>query len=88
MNLTKNRITNHKNQLCYEESAFTILSFLFSVIVVYSQSVIDHPKTGLSLNNNSMITKVELTDTTTVMSIHTKYTHGWWIRIPKETYIL
>jgi len=66
---------------------FTCLLFLLSAIVVCSQTVIDHPKTGLSLNNNSTITKVELTDTTTVMLIHTKYTPGWWIRIPKETYI-
>ena len=66
---------------------FTCLLFLLSAIVVCSQTVIDHPKTGLSLNNNSTITKVELNDTTTVMSIHTKYTPGWWIRIPKETYI-
>jgi len=65
----------------------TCLLFLLSAIVVCSQTVIDHPKTGLSLNNNSTITKVVLTDTTTVMSIHTKYTPGWWIRIPKETYI-
>jgi thiol-disulfide isomerase/thioredoxin len=65
----------------------TCLLFLLSAIVVCSQTVIDHPQTGLSLNNNSTITKVELTDTTTIMSIHTKYTPGWWIRIPKETYI-
>ncbi|MBV5281573.1 MAG: thioredoxin family protein [Paludibacter sp.] len=66
---------------------FTCLLYLFSVLVVSSQTVIDHPTTGLSLHNNSTITKVELTDTTTIMSIHTKYTPGWWIRIPKETYI-
>jgi thiol-disulfide isomerase/thioredoxin len=70
-----------------KKNAFTILLFLFSAIVVYSQTVINNPKTGLSLNNNSTITKVELTDTTTVLYIHTKYTLGWWISIPKETYI-
>lgn len=70
-----------------KKSAFTILLFLFSAIVVYSQTVINNPKTGLSLHNNSTITKVELTDTTTVLYIHTKYTPGWWISIPKETYI-
>jgi len=70
-----------------KKHTFTILLFLFSAIVVYSQTVINNPKTGLSLNNNSTITKVELTDTTTVLSINTKYTPGWWISIPKETYI-
>ena len=70
-----------------KRSALTILLFLFSAIVVYSQTVINNPKTGLSLNNNSTITKVELTDTTTALYIHTKYVPGWWISIPKETYI-
>jgi thiol-disulfide isomerase/thioredoxin len=70
-----------------KKSTLSILLFLLSAIVVYSQSVIENPKTGLSLNNNSTITKVELTDTTTVLYIHTKYNPGWWISIPKETYI-
>ena len=70
-----------------KKNVFTILLFLFSAIVVYTQTIINNPKTGLSLNNNSTITKVELTDTTTVLSINTKYTPSWWISIPKETYI-
>ena len=70
-----------------KKNAFTILLLLFSAIVVYSQTVINNPKTGFSLNNNSTITKVELTDTTTALFIHTKYVPGWWISIPKETYI-
>ena len=41
-----------------------LLSFLFvfSVIDGYAQTVINNPQTGLSLNNNSTIKKVELTD--------------------------
>jgi len=70
-----------------KKNVFTILLFLFSAIVVYSQTVINNPKTGFSQHNNSTITKVELTDSTTVLSINTKYTPGWWISIPKETYI-
>jgi thiol-disulfide isomerase/thioredoxin len=56
-------------------------------MVVYAQTVIENPKTGLSLNNNSKITKVELTDSTTILSFHTTYIPGNWISIPKETYI-
>lgn len=70
-----------------KKTQLTILLFFLSAIVAYSQTVIENPKTGLSLNNNSTITKVELTDTATVLSIRTKYTPGWWISIPKETYI-
>lgn len=66
-----------------------LLSFLFvfSVIDGYAQTVINNPQTGLSLNNNSTIKKVELTDSTTVLHIHTIYNPGSWINIPKETYI-
>ena len=66
-----------------------LLSFLFvfSVIDGYAQTVINNPQTGLSVNNNSTIKKVELTDNTTVLHIHTIYNPGSWISIPKETYI-
>eukprot|EP00825_Cyclidium_porcatum_P023750 TRINITY_DN2635_c0_g1_i1.p1 TRINITY_DN2635_c0_g1~~TRINITY_DN2635_c0_g1_i1.p1 ORF type:complete len:238 (+),score=27.94 TRINITY_DN2635_c0_g1_i1:335-1048(+) len=70
-----------------KKTQLIFLLFLLSAIVAYSQSVIKNPRIGLSLNNNSTITKVELTDTATVLSICTKYTPGWWISIPKETYI-
>lgn len=70
-----------------KKNTLTILFFLLSVLVVYSQSVIENPKTGLSLNSNSKITKIELTDSTTILCFHTFYTPYWWINIPKETYI-
>jgi len=70
-----------------KKNVFTILLFLFSAIVVYSQTVINNPKTGFSQNNNSTITKVELTDSTTVLYIYTKLAPGSWITIPKEMYI-
>ena len=70
-----------------KKTQLIFLLFFLSAIVAYSQSVIKNPRTGLSLNNNSTITKVELTDTATILSICTKYTPGWWINIPKETYI-
>ncbi len=63
------------------------LILIFHIITLCAQTVIHNPKTGLSLNNNSTIQKVEITDSTTVLHIKTKYTPGWWINIPKETYI-
>lgn len=67
----------------------TLLAFLFvfHIIAVSAQAVIDNPKTGLSLNNNCTIKKVEITDSTTVLHVKTKCPPGWWINIPKETYI-
>jgi len=70
-----------------KKSTLTILLFLLSAIVVYSQSVIENPKTGLSLCGNVKITKVELTDSTTILHFHTYANPGQWISIPKETYI-
>lgn len=70
-----------------KKNAITILLFLLSAIVAYSQLVIENPKTGLSLMTNAKITKLELTDSTTILHFHTRYTPGWWINIPKETYI-
>ncbi len=34
------------------------------------------------------ITKVEFTDTATIVSFHEKYKPGWWIRISKECYLI
>ena len=70
-----------------KKHTFTLLLFLLSAIVVCSQTVIDHPTTGLSLNNYSTVTKVTLTDNTTVLYIQTKLAPGSWMTIPKETNI-
>jgi hypothetical protein len=61
-----------------KKNALTILSFLLSVIAVYSQSVIENPKTGLSLSKELRITKIELTDRATILYFHTSYTPGQW----------
>ncbi len=34
------------------------------------------------------ITKVEFTDTATIVSFHEKYKPGWWIKIAKDSYLL
>jgi len=70
-----------------KKKALISLLFILLGIVAFSQSVIENPKTGLSLNINSKITKVELTDSTSILYFRTLYNPGWWISIPKETYI-
>ena len=70
-----------------KKNTLIMLLFLLSVMVAYAQTVIENPKTGLCLANNIKITKVELTDSTTILSFHTTYIPGNWISIPRETYI-
>ncbi len=70
-----------------KKHTFTLLLFLLSALVVCSQTVIDQPTTGLSLNNYSTVTKVALTDSATVLYMQTKLAPGSWMTIPKETNI-
>lgn len=65
---------------------FFLVVFAIS-IGTFAQNVILNPKTGMSLGNNSIINKVVLTDSTTSLFITTNYTPGFWISIPKKTYI-
>lgn len=62
------------------------LSLLFSLIA-YSQTVIQHPQTGLTNAGNVNITSIELSDTATILSFHTIAGAGVWISIPSKTYI-
>ncbi len=64
----------------------TIL-FLLLPLLINAQIVNESPKTGLSTSPYVQITKTELTDTATVLSMHIYYTPGYWINIPKGTYI-
>ena len=64
----------------------TILVLAFSLIA-YSQTIIKNPATGLTTAGNITITEIEIGDSSTVLSFHTKFTPGNWIFIPKETYI-
>jgi thiol-disulfide isomerase/thioredoxin len=63
------------------------LVVLAMTIDIFAQNIILNPKTGMSVGNNSIINKVVLTDSTTSLFFTTNYTPGWWISIPKETYI-
>jgi thiol-disulfide isomerase/thioredoxin len=64
----------------------TILVLAFSLIA-YSQTIIKNPATGLTTAGNVTITEIVISDSTTVLSFHTKFKPANWIEIPKETYI-
>jgi len=64
----------------------TILSFLLSFLV-YSQTVIDHPTVGFAIASGVNLTKLELSDTATILSFRTRAIPGNWISIPSKTYI-
>lgn len=54
--------------------------------VIFSQKIIDNPDYGMSsLPGN--LTKIELTDSATIIHFYIKYQPGQWIFIPKESYI-
>ena len=60
-----------------------IVLFYFNV---HSQKIIDNPKHGMSTLPGN-ITKIELSDTATMLHFHVKYKPGRWISIPKKTFI-
>jgi len=64
-----------------------MLLLLFSAIVVYSQIVINNPKTGFSTSGNVNLTKIEVLDSATILSFRTYARPGDWISIPDKTYI-
>jgi thiol-disulfide isomerase/thioredoxin len=64
------------------------ISLVLFTTISYAQKIIINPKVGFDGNNpNLKITKVVLTDSTTILSFHTTSAPGSWIRIPKNTYI-
>jgi thiol-disulfide isomerase/thioredoxin len=61
--------------------------FLCFCAITFAQNVIENPKTGLTTAPYLKIKKIELTDTTTTLSLHISYIPGNWINIPTGTYI-
>jgi thiol-disulfide isomerase/thioredoxin len=53
---------------------------------VFAQKI-EFPQTGFSTAAYITIKAVEITDTATIFDFHTRYTPGYWIKIPKDTYI-
>ena len=62
---------------------FTLLMTLTTV----AQTVIEKPVYGVATSDYLRITKIELTDSSTVIHFHVHFRPGNWISIPKETYI-
>ncbi|RVT77544.1 TlpA family protein disulfide reductase [Flavobacterium sufflavum] len=65
---------------------FSILVALLMNCGVFSQKTIDKPDYGLS-NLPGKLTKIELTDSATIIHFYIKYQPGQWIQVPKDTYI-
>lgn len=65
---------------------FSILVALLMSCAVFSQKIIDKPDYGLS-NLPGKLTKIELTDSATIIHFYIKYPAGQWIQVPKDTYI-
>lgn len=64
---------------------FSLFVLLFT-ISTFPQKIIDKPDYGLS-NLPGSLTKIELTDSATIIHFDIKYPTGQWIYIPKESYI-
>ena len=64
---------------------FSLVVLLFT-ITTFSQKTIDKPNYGLS-NLPGSLTKIELTDSATIIHFYIKYPTGQWISVPKESFI-
>ncbi|MEP1488632.1 MAG: hypothetical protein ABJK28_09415 [Algibacter sp.] len=65
---------------------FLILCFVIFFVNIQAQKIIHNPD-HISSNISGELTKVELTDTETILHFHIKSPLGSWISIPKKTYI-
>ncbi len=62
------------------------LTLLLSSII-YGQKIVENPDFAYSTASDLKIVKIEVRDSSTVLSFHTTANPGSWISIPKETYI-
>lgn len=69
-----------------KKNSLTILLLLLPVCV-FSQTIIEKPKYGLTTAPNVNLNKIEIRDTATVLYFHTTASPGDWISIPQKTYI-
>ena len=60
---------------------------LLSVSTIFAQKTIENPKTGFSAAPYLSIKKIEITDSTTVISFEITQYSGFKFTIPKQTYI-
>ena len=69
------------------KSRLLFIIFIISCVQVHAQVIVENPSFGLSTAGNVHIEKVEINDTATIISCHTRFTPGQWIRVPDYTYI-
>jgi len=70
-----------------KSSFYAAIMLLFLTGFCVAQTIVFNPKTGFSTAGNVQITKVELSDTATILSFDVEYTPNFWINVPIETYI-
>jgi thiol-disulfide isomerase/thioredoxin len=77
------------NQLMKMKNTALTLTFILALCLssAQAQKVIDDPKHGLTSASYLNLTKIELSDTATVLSFLVNFKPHNWISIPKETYI-
>ncbi|MFC5684024.1 TlpA family protein disulfide reductase [Flavobacterium sp. MAHUQ-51] len=68
------------------KKSLTLLVLLLISSAIFSQKIIEKPDYGFS-NLPGKLTKIELTDSATIIHFYIKYPTGAWIFIPKESYI-
>ncbi|KQB40161.1 Redoxin family protein [Flavobacterium daejeonense] len=66
---------------------FLLFAMLLSVSTIFAQKTIENPKTGFSAAPYLSIKKIEITDSTTVISFEITQYSGFKFTIPKQTYI-
>lgn len=62
------------------------LTLFFVSYIVFPQKTIENPVYGLS-NLQGKLTKIELTDSATIIHFYIKYQPGKWIRVSKDCYL-
>jgi thiol-disulfide isomerase/thioredoxin len=70
-----------------KKTSITALIMLIFTSFGFAQTTIPNPKTGLSTASNIQITRIELSDTATILSFDVKYTPKNWKNIPLNTFI-
>lgn len=70
-----------------KSSFYATIMLLFLTGFCLAQTIVSNPKTGFSTAGNVQITKVELSDTATILSFDVEYTPNFWINAPIETHI-
>ncbi|MEO8255141.1 MAG: hypothetical protein ABI554_12235, partial [Flavobacterium sp.] len=69
------------------KKSLSFLFILFFVTLIYSQKKFENPQTGFTTASFLTIKKVEITDSTTVVSFEISNSAGMQFSVPKKSYI-